>query len=348
VRKVADAIHPEIQQFQHAEQDWFQKRLESNEIVCALPGFDRYPWREVIPFDRDEQRIERRFSRVCEKFRLLGLGFKTPVYPPYHFVCYRNIFSEKVILKETLKKMPPLWWEEKHYKRIPMSIIYANDINCRRQSVASRLICDPKFLEDRDTLRKSWENLADQRSKPAFPLQKTALVTANVEAGGELTDSNLRVFWEHFDRFCVVWDIDGMTTWNLPMVKGMRAFDHSHQNILNAETGIDEGIPTHFPLNSKDKDFGEHDRRNHREKTKAEGVDDFGKWKKYAHLLEIYHWQEVIRNRCPAKGTAVNLKTKTEDLLAMMMRHDQGDLRKLRQYLREFQEGRRTSLQNVR
>ena len=88
----------------------------------------------------------------------------------------------------------------------------------RLKGAAGRLISMPAFLA-KERIRKLWNELPPQL-RPTFPLARSSkLASSNgfdlSPAPTELTD-----FVAEFDRFCDEWHLLGMTTWDLPDVRG--------------------------------------------------------------------------------------------------------------------------------
>ena len=86
----------------------------------------------------------------------------------------------------------------------------------------------------------------------------------------------------------------------------------------------------------------------HRCQAAERGVDDEGAWETYARLLEVHHWEYVLRSRYPRAQRVKAFVTKMEYAIGEILGFGNVRVQLLRKRLRALQSGTLKSLSGLR
>jgi hypothetical protein len=138
-----------------------------------------------------------------------------------------------------------------------------------------------------------------------------------------------------------------MITWHLPNVRGpnlvpaLAPEDMRERGVLSVET------PWHFPVLAEDG-LGRLLEDEHRRQAAEYGVEDEQSWETYESLLDIYHWENVLRERYPKEQRVRTFMTDLESVLSEIIGLSRDRLKTLRKRIRALQAGKIQSLRGRR
>lgn len=221
---------------------------------------------------------------------------------------------------------------------------------CRWTAAAGRLTSHREFLADRDELRARWTKLSGNE-RPPLPLRSCLTLPPDVDhEEWQLQDplsAEESSFRDAFRSFCDQWQVDEMTTWELPVPRGPK---WPLDSLGDAGDGtVQLQTPWHFPLQSSDN-VGAVAVAAHADLCVTRQVDDHDSWETYARLLPVSHWQTVCAERYPKKKNkrAKDFSARLNVLLAEVLGVTEERAKKLRSLLKALQSGRRTTLSGYR
>jgi hypothetical protein len=222
-----------------------------------------------------------------------------------------------------------------------------DNVSERLESVAGRRICNPKFLAECDHLHKAWTLLPDGE-RPTLPLPRTPIcqeIPNSLEA--KPASKGLADFLTAFDQFCDRWSLLGMSTWDLPNPGGLTW----PQLTLGPQSTHSETVtlrsPVDFPVLESDG-LGAIARDQHAASAQKTGIEDLKRWETYSRLLEIDHWERVLKTRYAVGARPRKYVTFLEVTIGRIVNLDVERVHKLRKWMRALNSGRRTNLPSSR
>jgi hypothetical protein len=294
----------------------------------------------LFRIDREFEIAERDFAALCDWHDSIGISadrfLRYPLlrpqlpWPPKH----------------DLKKFLSLGWTQSDIAVVNNMSDPTRKINSRLRSAAGRLICMPSFLTDRDALRQRWDELSPT-VRPLLPIAKTSRISPSarpllVEAPRPLIDFALE-----FDEFCDKWQLLGMTTWDLPSVRGPQWAPALTPDKVVIQGGTCLSTPWHFPVLCEDG-LGPLLEMEHRQRIAELGIDDEAAWETYARLFEVFYWENVLSGRYERSRRKSGFVTAMQSLIAAILGLSSERVQRLRKRMKALRSGRLKSLSGLR
>lgn len=317
--------------------DWFADRLSESSVVYRLPGTILQRLTGLLALTPEDQRAEALLDRICTKCHSVAVTGTSAV--PYRWLRPRLAQPRT----EWFGSMRALGWTSAHVWQAWELIDKADGMADRVKGAAGRLICCPNFLAARDQLQSRWQALPDEL-RPELPLYRSP---QSAQQPPELqrvsAPPRLKRFTKELDAFCDEWNLQGLATWELPNPQGPKWPVLSPSSEANRQPVVSLETPWHFPVQHRDG-CGDVVNEIHSQDATSRGIDDLAHWKTYAHLLELDHWERVIRSRYLDRKKPRGFVTGLEGVLGDLLDLDLDRVRKLRKLLRTLRGGKLRSL----
>ena len=328
--------NPGWSEFARKHSAWLEERKAESAVVYRLPRPAIDHLERFLCLRHADVEAERAFDQLCGT---QGVGVRDDRLIEYRWLSPRLDTPPR-------EMMTDCGWTEAQIQTVLDQSSFLDSIACRLAASAGRLICNPKFLEERNRLRDVWSRLRfDQR--PLLPLDRSPRFRSVPKDIDRVAVSRpLKKFFRDFDAFCDHWRLLGMATWDLPNPDGPKWPEPLSFAAPNDSDSHRMDTPWHFAVQAKD-DLGRIAEERHRARAEEMGVVDHRKYEVYAHLLKIDHWERVIRGRYVdhrPPGFITELEWILADLLPLKFERV-GKIRKLRSSLIK---GRRRSIEDWR
>jgi hypothetical protein len=219
-------------------------------------------------------------------------------------------------------------------------------IHDRLRAAAGRLISMPAFLDARGRLRQAWRALPSS-IRPLLPIARSGRTEAPEALGLELAPAAVAPFIQKFDEFCDEWHLLGMTTWDLPDVRGPNWVPGFADEDSLRRGDFTINTPWHFPVLNEDR-LGGVLEDEHRRQAAERGIKDADSWASYSSLLDIYFWELVLCQRYSQQERVGKFKTGMESVLSKIVGLSVARIQKLRKWLHALQTGSLKTLQGKR
>ncbi len=320
---------------------WVGSRLRESTVIYRLPTFVLPTLQLTLGLSEDDVSAEMRFDELCLRMRAVAICNDRPI--PYRWL----LPAPAPFPRKRIEAMLNLGWTEAQIRKVPQMLQIANDISERVESIAGRRICNPEFLAERDRLRVEWAALPENQ-RPQFPLPRTPRLSQLV-GWLQATEAPqaLGAFLRTFDGFCERWHLLGMATWDLPDPMGPMWPEMTAKPQSGADDALVLRSPYDFPILDSDR-VGLIVREQHEQSAKDRGVTDFRRWQTYARLLEIDHWERVLKTRYGDYKWPRNRINFLESTMGKLIHRDAERVQKHRKNLRALKLGRRKALSTHR
>lgn len=251
----------ELRCFCEQESEWLHSVARGEAVYCIPPkAIDRLAGprvRRAPLIDGTVAARERRFWNVCRQANASGLLGEEPIF-------YPCLWEPYGLSAEQLKRIIyPVFGEAFDAATLMQVHTAAWE---RLQGYAGWLVTDPRFLGERNDLRRQWDGLSDaMRPPPPFnrtsPLESTAIeaVYEYTTKPGSAAASELRLiktktaFLNAMAEFLRRWNLCQLTTWDLPLPFGPLMSDDVWQHTQAfPEHCVHLILPVHYPLTTSD------------------------------------------------------------------------------------------------
>jgi hypothetical protein len=314
--------------------DWLESRLREGDVVYRLPAFLMRTLQPALGLDPEDVSAEARFDELCLRFRSVGVCNGRTI--PFDWL----VPKPRAIADGAVQKMD---WAAVEIPNMQSLQCSAKDVPPRLAGIIGRRICDPAFLADRDRLRAAWQALPSRQRSP-FPLYRTSSYTrAPDDTKLEPAPALVAEFLRDFDNFCREWRLSGMATWDLPHPEGPMWPELRPIPDRVSEYSFVTTTPPEFPLLAGDG-LGTSARNHQRDIAVKHGVADLMRWQTYARVLEIDHWERVLRTRYADATRPRSYVTFLEATIGQIIKLDAERVREYRKQLRALKSGRRNIL----
>jgi len=331
------AFEPLWAEFSRLHSQWLRERLSENEVVYRLPEKALDLLEANLQLDADDLAAEVVYDRLCLRFKAIGAWNNRPIL-------YRWLLPALAPFpKALIESMTSLGWKPEQLPKVVVMVQIGGDVSERLQSVAGRRICNPLFLDEADRLRSAWRSLADAE-RPSLPLARTPGFQQIPDClEGTRTTEALADFLKAFDQFCDRWCLLGMVTWDLPDPDGPKWPEPTRCPQGSRAEALTFRTPVDFPLLNSDR-LGEIARDQHAASAERSGITDIKRWETYARLLEIDHWERVLRTRYADAARPRNYVTFLAATIGQVIDLDAERVQEYRKQLRALKSGRRSLL----
>jgi hypothetical protein len=134
-----------------------------------------------------------------------------------------------------------------------------------------------------------------------------------------------------------------MVTWDLPDPDGPKWPEPTCCPQGSRAEALTFRTPVDFPLLNSDR-LGEIARDQHAASAERSGITDIKRWETYARLLEIDHWERVLRTRYADAARPRNYVTFLAATIGQVIDLDAERVQEYRKQLRALKSGRRSLL----
>jgi hypothetical protein len=320
--------------------DWVSQQVAAYGVLHSLSPIHIDSALRLFRIDSQFETAERDFARLCDRHDSVGVCagrfLKYPLLRPQ--LPWPSDHEFDGLLKAG--------WTQSDIDGVRSMADLTRDLNHRLRAAAGRLICMPAFLAHRDAVQRLWESLPIT-NRPELPIAHSRVSLAVANRHLVNADQSLAEFTYRFGQFCDCWHLMGMASWELPNVQGPLWAAGLPPDALRTRGSVTVTTPWHFKVMRGDE-LGSFLEAEHRQQVAEHGIDDDESWQSYATLLEIFHWEIVLRSRYGSSQRKRGFFTQLETVLADMLSLSRDRVKVLRKRLRALRSGRLGSLRGLR